>query len=99
MTLVVALVVLALVGSLIMAFQFRPLGAPVLALACSGLEALQTFHVVHISITRVPLGLVFAGGLVLAGAYVHWRSSSKLMVSASTVVALVGALQLFMALH
>jgi hypothetical protein len=99
MTLVVALVTLALVASLILVFQFRPVGAPILALACSGLEALQTFRIVHISITRVPLGLVFAGGLLLAGAYVHYRSATKLMVTAATTVALVGALQLFMALR
>lgn len=93
------LTLLALVGSLILVFQFRPVAAPIVALACSGLEALLAFHVVHISVAHIPLGIVFACGLVIAGAYTHWRASSKLMVSCATVVTIVGALQLFSALR
>jgi hypothetical protein len=54
---------------------------------------------VRISIAHVPLGLVLAGGLLVAGVFMHWYSASKLMVTASTTVVLVGALQLFAALR
>ena len=93
------LTILALIGSLILVFQFRPVAAPIVALFCSGLEVLLAFHVVHISVAHVPLGIVFACGLILAGAYTHWRASSKLMVSCATVVTVVGAVQLFSALR
>lgn len=99
MTLAMLLTGLGLIGALVMLFQHRPLGFPALAAVVSGLEALSAFHIVHVSIARVPLPLVFGAALVVAGVAVYLKAASKSLISAATVVTLVGALQVWMALR
>jgi hypothetical protein len=99
MTLAMLLTGLASIGALVMLFQYRPLGFPALAAIVSGLEALSAFRIVHVSISRVPLPLVFGVALVVAGVAVYLKSATKSLVTAATVVALVGGLQAFLALR
>lgn len=82
-----------------MVAQHRPIGFPVVALVVSGVEALSAFHLVHVSVARVPLPLVLGVGLVVAGVAVYLRAGSKALISAATVVTLVGGLQVFLALR
>lgn len=89
------LTALALVGSLVLVFQHRPVLFPVIALTASGLEALSAWHLVHVSVARVPLPLVFGVALAVAGIGSWLRAAQKTVVSAATVVALVGAIQIW----
>jgi hypothetical protein len=90
---------IALIGSVVLVAQHRPIIFPIVALIASGFEALMSFHLVSINIAHVPLGLVFAIALLVSGVIVVARSAAKVTVSAATCVALVGALQTINALH
>ena len=99
MTTPTLLTCLALVGSLVMLFQVRPRLFPVIAVVASGFEALTAFGIIHLHLGGLPLGLICAIALVIAGAAVHVRSSAKTVVSAATAVVIVGAIQALSALH
>jgi hypothetical protein len=81
-----------------MLVQHRPAGFPVVAVVSSALEAFMAFGVVHMQVARVPLGLVLGAALVVAGVAVYLRASTKSVISAATVVVLVGAVQVYAAL-
>jgi hypothetical protein len=99
MTLPTLLACLALVGSLVMLAQHRPIAFPVVALVVSGYEVATAFGLVHLNLGRLPLGLLLGLALVIAGAAVFMATSAKSVVAAATTAALVGALQVFSALH
>lgn len=90
---------MALGGSLVLVAQYRPVIFPVIALVASLFEALTAFHLVHVSVARVPLSLVFGAALLVAGLVVYFRASAKSTVTAATLVTIVGALQTLAALH
>ncbi|HZS40007.1 MAG TPA: hypothetical protein VFF06_24410 [Polyangia bacterium] len=99
MTLPTLLACLALVASLVMLAQHRPIAFPVAALVVAGFEVASAFGLVHFSLGRVPLGLVLGVALVIAGAAVYMSTAAKSVVAAATTVALVGAIQALGALH
>ncbi len=94
-----ALIVLAAIGAAVMLFQHRPLLFPVLAAVVSGFELLSSFGLVHLSVARVPLGVVFGAALALSGIIVYLRAATKSVIASATMVALVGVLQLLSALR
>ena len=93
------LVWIALIASVVLIAQFRPVVFPVVALIASGFEALMSFRIVSINIAHVPLGLVFAIALLVSGIAVFAKAAAKTTVAAATVLAIVGALQTISALH
>jgi hypothetical protein len=99
MSLTTLLACLALLGSLVMLAQHRPVGFPILALVVSAYEVASAFGLVHLSLGRVPLGLLLGIALLIAGAAVYLRASAKSVISAATTVALVGALQALSSIH
>jgi hypothetical protein len=99
MSMTTVLACIAVVAALVMTIQHRPLVFPIIALVVSGLEALMALHVLHFSIANLPLGLIFGGVLVVAGAMVYLKTSGKSVIAAATVVVVVGALQVLNGLH
>ncbi len=95
MSLPTLLACIALLGSLVMLVQHRPLGFPIFALVVSGYEVAAAFGLLHFSTGRVPLPLLCGIALVIAGAAVYLRSAAKAVISATTAVTLVGAIQIF----
>jgi hypothetical protein len=99
MTLHIAIAIAALVASaiLLLAKVARP--AALVALVASALEVAMALGFLRIHAAGVPLGLVL--GLVLAvGGLLTWlRATAKTAVSAATVVALVGVLQVLVAVQ
>lgn len=87
----------ALLASLVLVFRAGERVPAVVALVVSGLEALVAFRLVTINGPR-SLGLILAAALALSGGWAWLRSSSKEAVTAATVVALIGAIQLLVAL-
>jgi hypothetical protein len=90
---------LALMFSLVLLFQHRARLFPVIAFVTSGLELLMAFGVVHVNAGGLPLALVFGAVLAVAGIAVYLKASAKHLVSAATVLTLIGLLQVASALH
>jgi hypothetical protein len=99
MTLHVALAVAALAASIVLLFAAvgRPLA--VVALVASGLEVAMALGALRLHVAGVPLGLVLGLALALPGLLAWLRASSKAAVSAATVVAVVGVLQVVVAVQ
>jgi hypothetical protein len=94
-----ALVVCALIASVILVMQGGERLFPVIALVACGIEALSVFHVIQLSSPRVRIDVILAAVLVVAGGISWARSSAKSAVTAATVIALVGLIQLLWGLH
>jgi hypothetical protein len=99
MTLHVALAVAALAASAVLLFSAvgRPLA--VVALVASGLEVAMALGALRLHVAGIPLALVLGLGLALPGLLGWLRASSKGAVSAAAVVALVGILQVAVAVQ
>jgi hypothetical protein len=99
MTLHVALAVAALAASLVLLFSTvgRPLA--VVGLVASGLEVAMALGALRLHVAGVPLGLVLGLALAIPGLLAWLRAASKPAVSAATTVALVGILQVVLAVH
>lgn len=71
------------------------------ALVASGLEVLMALGVLHLRVVQLPLGLVLGLALALPGLIAWFRATAKPAISAATVVALVGTVQVvaYAALH
>jgi len=93
MSLHLALAVAGFVAAIFMVVgqAARSLGA--IALAASAIEVAMAFGLLHFSVAGLPLGLVLGLCLAVPGVLAWLRSSSKAGITAATVVALVGALQ------
>lgn len=99
MTLHTALAVAALIASIVLFLNHASRGLALLAVVASGLEVLMAFGylVLHVS-SPVPLQLLL-GALIAIPAFLIWlRVNAKTAVSAATVLALVGALQVVLPL-
>jgi hypothetical protein len=92
------LVLLALAGSIAALLQHRERIFPALAVLASGLETLIVFGLLQMKIKALPLTLVLAGLLLVAGVIVWWRSSAKWATTGATVASTVGLVQVLGAL-
>ena len=94
-----ALVVCALIASVILVLQGGERLIPVIALVACALEALITFHVIHLSSAKFRIDAILPAVLCVAGAIAWARSAAKSAVTAATVITLVGLIQLLRALQ
>lgn len=98
MTLHTALAVAALAASIILFMAHASRGLALVALVASGLEVLMAFGYLALHVSGVSLQLVF-GLLIAIPAVLIWlRVSAKSAVSAASILALVGALQVLLPL-
>ena len=89
---------LAVACSVLMFLQFKKRLFPVVALVASGLDLLMALGVFHFSV-GIPLGVVLGGAMVVAAVAVHMKTSSKTLVTATSVLGLIGAIELLLGLH
>jgi hypothetical protein len=94
-----ALVVCALIASVLLVLQGGERLVPLIALVACALEALNAFHVLQLSSPKVRIDLILGAALVVTGGIAWARSAGKPAITASTVIALVGLIQLLHALH
>jgi Na+/proline symporter len=94
-----ALIVTALLASLLLALGRAERLFSLVALAVSAIEALIVFDVITFKVRPFRLDIVFPAALVIAGGICWSRLSTKGQVTAATVVTLVGLIQLLTALH
>jgi hypothetical protein len=90
---------LALFASLVLCARHRPLLFPVIAAVASGLEVAMAFGLVHVSVARLPMAMIYGVMLLVGGIATYVRTADKLSVTAATTVTLVGALQTLAAVH
>lgn len=98
MTLHTALAVAALAASIVLFLAHANRGLALIALVASGMEVAMAFGYLRLRVSGVPLQLVF-GLLIAVPAVLMWlRVSGKTAVSAASILALVGALQVILPL-
>jgi hypothetical protein len=91
------LVLAALAASVVALAISAPRVVPVMALVATGLEALLRFGIVHLDVAHLPLGVILGTVVAVAGGVIWVRAAGKTLVSAATVVTLVGMVQLMAA--
>ncbi len=94
-----ALAVCALIAAVILVLQGSERLIPLIALVACALEVLSAFDVLHLSSRRVRIDTVLAAVLAVTGAIAWARSPGKPAITAATVIALVGVIQLLHAFH
>jgi hypothetical protein len=94
-----ALVFCALIAALMLALHSGARIVAVIALVVCAIEALMVFRVIQVSSARFRIDLVLAAVLAVSGGICWSRSTTKSAITASTVIALVGLIQLLLALH
>ncbi|HUJ58404.1 MAG TPA: hypothetical protein VLX92_07925 [Kofleriaceae bacterium] len=70
---------------------------PWLAVIASALEALIAFDVIALSSARFRIDLILPGVLAVAGGVCWGRAKQKSSITAATVVAIVGLIQVWLA--
>jgi len=88
----------ALIAAVILVVQERGFAA-VVALLAVGLQALMAFGIVSLNVRGLPIPLILASVLTVAGAIAWTRAGNKAAISAATVVTLVGGYELALALN
>lgn len=94
-----ALVVTAVVSSLVLCLERGNRVFPLIALVVSGVQALIVFGVISFAMRGLRIDVVLPALLVIAGVVCWSRTSHKSHVTAATLVTLVGLLQLLAALR
>jgi hypothetical protein len=94
-----AMVVTALAASIVLVLDRGDRLFPVIALVAAGVEALIVFDMIQLSAGKLRIDILMPAALALAGCICWSKSSSKSTVTASTLVALVGIIQLLAAIR
>lgn len=94
-----ALVVCALIASVMLALSGGARLIPAIALVACALEALIVFRVIQLSSPKLRIGVILAAVLVVTGGICWSRSATKSAITASTVIAIVGLIQLLRAIQ
>src|SRR4051794_40323558 len=92
------LILAALASSLLLVFQLKQRLFPIVAAVASGVEAVLAFHLLKFGVKGINLGLVLGGVLAVAGVLIWAKATAKTHVTAATIIALVGAIQVITAL-
>src|SRR5688572_15145175 len=91
------LVLVALVAACVLVFDQRDRLWASIAVVAAGVEALLAFKVISVNARGIPLGLLLAAALGVAGILCWMRAGSKTATSAATLIVMVGALQMLLA--
>jgi len=94
-----ALVVSALIASIVLVLNRGDRLWPVVACVAAGVEALMVFGLLTMSLSKFRIDVILPGVLLLAGALCWSKASSKSTITAASVVSLVAMIQLAGAIH
>jgi hypothetical protein len=95
MSLHTAQTLVALAASVVMLLQVPAKLFPAIATLAAALEALLAFQLISFSVRGINLGFVLGVTLIVCAVIVWARNGQKAAVTASTAVALIGAMQVF----
>src|SRR5262245_17123009 len=93
------LIVSALLASIVLVLARGDRIFPMIALVASGIEALIAFDVITMSVKSMRLDVILPALLVIAGLVCWMRMASRNLTTASTVVTMVGLIQLLIAVR
>lgn len=99
MNVATALVLVGLVSSIVLLLQKEERTIPVIAVLASGIEALLAFGLMSLSLAKFRVDVVLPAVLAVAGVIAWTRASTKHTITASALIAAVGAVQLLGALR
>ena len=94
-----ALIVCALIASVLLVLGGGERLIPLIALVACAIDALILFHVIQLSSAKLRIDVILPAVLVVTGGIAWSRAASKSAATASTVIAVVGLIRLFHALH
>jgi hypothetical protein len=94
-----ALIVVALVSSVVLLLEKSERTISLVALIAAGIDALLAFGLMSLSLARFRIDVMLPGLLVVCGVIAWARSSSKSAITAATLLTVVGGLQLGGVLH
>jgi hypothetical protein len=94
-----AMVVGALIASIVLLFERGDRLFPVIAAVAAGIEALIVFKIIALSSGKFRIDIILPALLTFAGAVSWSRLSTKSTVTAATVVTLIGLMQLLLAIR
>jgi len=94
-----ALIVCALIASVVLALHSGARIIPAIALVACAIEALIAFRVIQLSSPRLRIDVVLPAVLVVTGGICWSRSASKSAITASTVLTIIGMVQLLLAIR
>lgn len=94
-----ALAVCALIASVVLVLQGGERLIPLIALVACALEVLIVFHVLQLSSPKARIDVILPAVLVITGGICWSRSSTKSAITGSTVIAIVGLVQLLLAIR
>jgi hypothetical protein len=94
-----ALVLAALCASVILVLNRGDRLFPVIAAVAAGIEALIVFGILSLSLAKFRVDVILPAAMSIAGGICWARSSGKSTTAASTVVLMVGLMQLLLALN
>ncbi len=94
-----ALVVVALVSSIVLLLGKSERTIALIAVVAAGVEALLVFGLMSLSLAKFRIDVILPAVLVVAGAIAWARSATKTAITAATLIAIVGALQLASVWH
>ena len=94
-----ALVVCALIASVVLVLQGGARLVPLIALVACAIEALIVFRMIQLSSARFRIDAILPAVLVVTGGIGWSRAASKSAITAATVIALVGLIRLLHAVH
>ncbi len=98
MSLATALVLTALVASIVLVLQSHPRLFSVIAVVAAGIETLFIFKIVTFRVKGFDMWLVLGAALLVAGIVCWIKNGVRSTVTAATLVAFVGAIQVFLSL-
>ena len=99
LTLSTLLALAALASGIWLLTQSHDRVLPVIAVIAGALEVAIGFGMLHFSLRGLPVGLLLAGALAVAGVLLYRKVTDRTSVTAATVMGFVGAIQLLEALR
>lgn len=99
LTLPALLALAALASAVVIIVETNDRVLPAIAVTVAGLEVAIAFGILHFSIRGLPVGLLLAGALAIAAVLLYRKVQQRIAITAATVMALVGAIQLLTVLH
>ena len=94
-----ALVVCALISAVTLTLHGGGRLVAVIALVACAIEALIAFRAIQLSSAKFRIDVILPAVLVVTGGICWSRSTTKSAITASTVIAIVGLIQLLLALR
>jgi len=94
-----AVVVCALIASLMLVLQGGQRLVPMIAFVACAIEVLIVFRVIQLSSAKFRIDVILAAILVVTGGICWSRSTAKSAITAATVITIIGLIQLLLAIH